>query len=51
MQCKFEKKDTTRCNANSMRESDYCFTHNPDSELILVGNHHFLHLMLEGVAD
>lgn len=28
MKCKANKKDGNRCNANSMRGSEYCFRHN-----------------------
>jgi len=30
MQCEFIKPDGTQCNANAMRDSEYCYTHNPD---------------------
>lgn len=31
MQCSYIKSGDSRCNANAMRNSDYCFTHNPDT--------------------
>ncbi len=30
MKCKSVKTDETECNANCVRGSDYCFSHNPD---------------------
>jgi len=30
MQCKFTKPDGEQCNANAMRDADYCYLHNPD---------------------
>jgi len=32
MKCQFIKPDGTRCNANAMAGSKYCFTHNPDTQ-------------------
>ena len=29
MQCKFIKSNGKQCNANAMRDSGFCFTHNP----------------------
>jgi len=29
-QCKFTKEDSLQCQANSITNSDYCFSHNPD---------------------
>jgi hypothetical protein len=29
MQCKFTKPNGKRCKANAMRNSEFCFTHNP----------------------
>ena len=31
-QCKFIKPDGERCQAKAMKGSDYCFTHNPDTQ-------------------
>lgn len=31
MQCNFIKEDGEKCNANTMKNSDFCFTHNPDT--------------------
>ena len=28
--CQFIKSDGTRCEANSVNDSEYCFSHNPD---------------------
>ena len=30
--CQFIKSDGEECKANAMRESEFCFTHNPDTE-------------------
>ena len=30
--CKFIKSDGEECKANAMKESEFCFTHNPDME-------------------
>ncbi|MFC1627456.1 hypothetical protein ACFL18_02810 [Patescibacteria group bacterium] len=32
MKCKFIKSGGSKCQANSMRGSDYCFSHNPDTK-------------------
>ena len=31
--CIFIKPDGERCQAKAMKESDYCFTHNPDTQI------------------
>ena len=31
--CKFIKPDGERCQAKAMKESEYCFTHNPDTQI------------------
>ncbi len=30
--CHFTKSNDEECNANAMRDSEFCFTHNPDKE-------------------
>lgn len=30
MMCKYRKEDEESCNANAMKDSDYCFMHNPE---------------------
>jgi hypothetical protein len=30
--CKFIKSDGQECRANPMKDSEFCFTHNPDTE-------------------
>ena len=30
--CKYIKPNGERCRAKAMKESDYCFTHNPDTQ-------------------
>jgi len=30
MQCKKVKEDSEQCNANAMKDSEFCYTHNPD---------------------
>jgi len=30
MSCKAVRKDGEKCNANAMKDSDYCYLHNPD---------------------
>ena len=32
MQCKFIKSNGKQCNANAMRNSELCFTHNPETK-------------------
>ena len=32
MQCKFIKQDNNQCEANSMQENEFCFTHNPETK-------------------
>jgi len=31
--CRFIKPDGERCQAKAMKGSDYCFTHNPDTQI------------------
>ena len=31
--CKYVKPDGERCQAKAMKESEYCFTHNPDTQI------------------
>lgn len=31
-QCQFIKQDGTRCEANSVNDSEFCFSHNPESK-------------------
>jgi hypothetical protein len=31
--CKYIKQDGEQCQAKAMRESDYCFNHNPDTQI------------------
>ena len=31
--CKFIKPDGERCQAKAKKESEYCFTHNPDTQI------------------
>ena len=32
MQCKFIKQNNEQCEANSMKDSEFCFTHNPKTK-------------------
>jgi hypothetical protein len=32
MKCKYIKENKEQCEANSMKNNDYCFTHNPEME-------------------
>lgn len=32
MQCKFIKSNRKQCNANAMRDREFCFTHNPETK-------------------
>ena len=32
MQCQFIKSNQNQCKANAMRDSEFCFTHNPKAE-------------------
>lgn len=32
MNCKFIKENSEQCQANAMKNSEFCFTHNPDTE-------------------
>ena len=31
-ECQFKKQDGQECRANPMKDSEFCFTHNPDTE-------------------
>lgn len=31
MKCKFVKLNNEQCNANAMKEAEFCFTHNPET--------------------
>lgn len=33
MQCTYMKTDNSQCQANAMKESSFCFTHNPDTQV------------------
>jgi len=32
MQCTYLKQDGSQCGANAMKESQFCFSHNPDTQ-------------------
>jgi hypothetical protein len=32
MQCTYLKSDGSACNANAMKDSQFCFSHNPDTQ-------------------